>query len=299
MVVYVGLIFVLEINLLVPEAANRPLQELKVTTVWSVGKSGNGLGEISSPLGLAVDKAGQVYLADRGNHRVQQFSSNGIAIATWSGDISNQIPFVEPSDIVIDTKSEIVWVLDAGNGWIYKMGTDGKMTAVISGANLQLYNPRGLAISTSGDIFVADTGGGRILHLDKQGNVVASWGEPGSGSNQFRDPIGIVIQDDDLFIADVDNQRIVHYTLDGQQIGTFSIGEGSTWLDCDRLGHIFVSSAQTQEISVYDFSGELISKLIPEKDFPPIAGLAGIASTQDGYLYAVGSTQLSQFKIDW
>jgi len=62
----------------------------------------------------------------------------------------------------------MVWVLDSGNGWIYRLGADGKMEAVINGAKLLLYNPKGLAIGSSGDIFVADTGGARILHLDKK-----------------------------------------------------------------------------------------------------------------------------------
>jgi hypothetical protein len=50
---------------------------------------------------------------------------------------------------------------------------------------------------------------------------------------------------------------------------------------------------------VYDYSGILVSELTPGKEIPTIDGLAGIANTQDGYLYAVGSTQLYKFKIEW
>jgi DNA-binding beta-propeller fold protein YncE len=299
LVVYIGLVFVLEINLLVIQTSKSPLQELNVTTVWSVGKSGSGLGEFSSPFGMAVDKTGDIYIADRGNHRVEEFSSDGKAIATWNGDSVNHALFKEPSDIAIDASSGIIWVLDSGNGWIYSLGTDGKMEAVISGANLLMYNPKGLAISPSGDIFVADTGGARILHLDQKGNVIATWGNTGTGSNQFQDPIGINIQNNDLFVVDVNNQRIVHYMLDGKLVGSFNVEEGSVWVDSDGNGHIFVSNAQTKKIAVYDYSGVLVSELTPEKEIPPIDGLAGIVSTRDGYLYAVGSMQLYKFKIEW
>jgi sugar lactone lactonase YvrE len=312
LLIYIGLVFALEINLIARQISSQPLginliarqpssqplQELKVTTVWSVGKSGSGLGEVSSPLGLAVDETGNIYLADRGNHRVAQFSPDGKAITTWAGDNANLIPFIEPSDVAIDPKSGIIWVLDSGNGWIYRLGTDGKMEAAINGAELEMYNPRGLAISSSGDIFVADTGSGRIMHLDQQGNIIKTWDETEFGANPLRDPTGIVIQDNDLFIADVKNQRIVHYTLDGKQVETFSIEEGSTWIDSDSMGHIYVSSAQTEKISIYDFSGTLISELTPEKEIPIIDGLAGIAYTQDGHLYVVGSSQLFKFKIE-
>jgi DNA-binding beta-propeller fold protein YncE len=307
--VYIGWVLILSNDLLPRQAYTespqdspvntQPLQEIKATTVWSVGRSGSGLGEILHPLGLAVDKKGYVYVADRGNQRVAQFSPAGEAITTWSGDSTNQTPFVEPSDIAVDPENGNIWILDSGNGWIYRLGTDGKMEAVISGAELGVYNPRGLAISPSGDIFVTDTGKGRILHLDQQGRVIATWGKPGSGPNQFRDPTGIVIQNNDLFVADANNQRIVHYTLDGKRVGEFKTGEGSYWIDSDNLRHIFVSSAHTQKVTVYDFSGAPVAELIPEENFPVIDGLAGIAIAQNGHLYAVGVAQLSQFEIEW
>jgi len=81
LVVYIGLVFAFEINLLSIQSSKHPLQELKVTRVWSVGQAGSGLGEFSSPFGVAVDKTGDIYVADLGNHRVEEFSPDGKAIA--------------------------------------------------------------------------------------------------------------------------------------------------------------------------------------------------------------------------
>jgi DNA-binding beta-propeller fold protein YncE len=173
------------------------------------------------------------------------------------------------------------------------------MMAAISGANLQMYSPRGLAISQVGDIFVADTGMGRIQHLDQKGNRIAEWGAPGTEPDQFLEPTGITIQGDDLFVADSNNQRISHYTLDGQMIGSFKTGLGTAWIDTDGQGHIFAASTQSQKITIYDYSGKPVSELTPEKEIPSIPGLAGIATTEDGRLYAAGNTMLFQFKIQW
>ncbi|HWQ04816.1 MAG TPA: glycosyltransferase 87 family protein [Longilinea sp.] len=296
LILYIGVVFILEIKLL----ATQPLlKEINITTVWSEEMVGDHVENPPSPLGLAVDQNGQIYVTDRGNQQVIQFSAAGKIMTTWSGDDTGQTPFVEPSDIAIDAESGNIWILDAGNGWIYTLGTDGKMVAAINGANLQMYSPRGLAISPGGDIFVADTGMGRIQRLDQQGNRIAVWGEPGTKPDQFLEPTGIAIQGNDLFIADANNQCIKHYTLDGKLIGTFKSGLGTAWIDTDGHGHIFAASTQTQKITIYDYAGKPISELLPEKEIPSISGLAGIVATEGGQLYAAGAVELFQFKIQW
>ena len=296
LILYIGLVFALEIKLL----ATQPLlKDINITPIWSVEMIGDHVKNPPSSLGLAVDQKGQIYVTDRENRQVIQFSAAGEFLTTWPGDDTGQTPFVEPSDIAVDPTSGNIWVLDAGNGWIYRLGTDGKMEAAINGANLQMYSPRGLAISSAGDIFVADTGMQRIQRLDQQGNRIAVWGEPGTEPDQFTEPIGIAIQDNDLFVADANNQRIAHYTLDGKLVGTFKTSLGTAWIDTDGHGHIFASSTQNQKITIYDFSGKPVSELSPEKEIPVIPGLAGIAVTQDGRLFATGSTMLCQFTIQW
>ena len=49
--------------------------------VWSMNLSGNG--QFNVPAGVAVDHAGNVYVADQGNNRIQKFDSIGKFIATW------------------------------------------------------------------------------------------------------------------------------------------------------------------------------------------------------------------------
>ena len=54
--------------------------------IWTVGSSGDGFGEFNRPAGVTVDRHGDVYVADRGNHRVQQFDLNGRYVDRFIGD---------------------------------------------------------------------------------------------------------------------------------------------------------------------------------------------------------------------
>ncbi len=301
-IAYVGLIFVLGFGLLYPPVAamlSQPQQSFQVQAIWSVGKNGSGLGEFDAPLGLGVDNEGNIYLADRGNHRLEKFLPDGTPITVWSGDSDGKVPFIEPSGIAIDPNSNLVWVLDAGNGWIYRLQPGGKLEAVIDGSKFGFYNPRGLAISHSGDLFVADTGSARVCQLSPKGELLAQWGNFGTKKLQFQDPVGIAIQGNDIFIADDINQRTVHYDLNGKWIGSWGIQAGSSWLTADNAGHILISNSENGKISIYDLDGKLVGELNPGKELLSMGNLTGIAATKDGRVYVVGENHLAQYKMDW
>jgi|GEM_PF-1618421 len=306
MVAYTGLILWMGVRTLIPAASGVAVEPTRVEAqrvqaelVWAVGKNGSGLGELAAPLDLTVDPQGNIYIADRGNHRVQKFSPDGTPADEWAGDDLGEHPFVEPSGVAVDPGSELVWVVDSGSGWIYRLEPDGKLEAAIDGSALGLYNPRGLAIDSSGDLFVADTGGARILRLDPMGKLLATWGEVGTKTGQFQEPTGMAIHGNNLFVADVSNRRVVHSDLDGKWIGSWATEEGSAWIAVDDSGRVFVSSSHNAEVSIYDVDGNLLGVLRPEEEIDYIEGLTGIAAAQDGWIYIVGSSKLYHYKVVW
>jgi DNA-binding beta-propeller fold protein YncE len=81
----------------------------------------------------------------------------------------------------------------------------------------QLREPRGVAISASGHIYVCDFGNDRIQEFDEQLKFVRQWGSTGSGPGQFRQPCGIAVgPDGTVFVADTWNQRVQAFSPDGR-----------------------------------------------------------------------------------
>jgi len=54
--------------------------------VLQFGTSGSGRGELSRPAGVSIDKHGDIYVADRGNHRIQLFGQNGNFVDVFTGN---------------------------------------------------------------------------------------------------------------------------------------------------------------------------------------------------------------------
>jgi DNA-binding beta-propeller fold protein YncE len=82
-------------------------------------------------------------------------------------------------------------------------------------SNLRPYDfwgPRDVAIDAEGNVWVADTGNGRILKFASDASFLGSWGKGGSEPGQFREPVGIEIAaNGDIFVADAWNGRIQRF----------------------------------------------------------------------------------------
>jgi DNA-binding beta-propeller fold protein YncE len=81
------------------------------------GSYGTGNGQFISPSGIATDHAGNVYVIDGGNNRVQKFDSNGTFITTWGSYGTGNGQFISPSGIATDHAGN-VYVIDGGNNRI-------------------------------------------------------------------------------------------------------------------------------------------------------------------------------------
>jgi DNA-binding beta-propeller fold protein YncE len=128
----------------------------KFIAAW--GKHGKAAGEFDTPHGLALDSAGRVYVADRGNNRIQIFEPDGKFVTEWK-------QFGRPSDVAID-KNDKIYVADSQSNSTtnsgFKQGIrigsvkDGKVTAFIPEPS-------------------AEAGGGEGVGVDDGGNLYASW----------------------------------------------------------------------------------------------------------------------------
>jgi streptogramin lyase len=85
------------------------------------GASGSGDGQLFNPFGVEVDTAGNVYVADTDNDRIQEFDSSGTFLTRWGIAGSGEGQFDSPEGVTVDS-SGYVYVVDTGNDRIQKFG---------------------------------------------------------------------------------------------------------------------------------------------------------------------------------
>ena len=129
------------------------------------GGTGGGDGEFHCPGGIAVDGEGFVYVVDIGNCRVQKFTKEGLLIDRWGNKGNGFGEFQFPSGIAAshshaDDGHTFLYVADSLNRRVQKFTTDGQFLLAFGSqgrAGGQFENPRSIALTPDGTLFVVDT----------------------------------------------------------------------------------------------------------------------------------------------
>jgi tripartite motif-containing protein 71 len=103
------------------DSVNSPIlaqqDEYSFITKWGSETPGTGDGQFINPVGLATDSSDNIYVADRGNNRIQKFDSDGNFITKWGTPGIGDGQFEEPTGIAVDSLDN-VYVVDRGNSRI-------------------------------------------------------------------------------------------------------------------------------------------------------------------------------------
>jgi hypothetical protein len=178
-----------------------------------LGTKGTGNGQFEYPYGVAVDSSGSVFVVDRGNDRVQKFSSAGTFIKTWGTKGTGIGQFKGPLALSIDSSGN-VFVTDTSNNRVQEFTNRGEFIRTWGTSY-----PYGVAVDSSGSVFVVGNLNDRIQKYTNTGGFVTSWGGPGTGPGQFIGPAyldvtnpGTVIFKEYVYVADTLNNRIQVFT---------------------------------------------------------------------------------------
>jgi sugar lactone lactonase YvrE len=226
-------------NVYVADSFNHRIRKVTpagiVSTVAGSGvygfADGDGIAaQFYSPRGVAVDGAGNIYVADAINHRIRKISPAGI-VTTLAGSISgntdgnvSDAKFSGPTGITVDASGNI-YVADTGNHRIRKITSAGEVSTVAGstsgisegvGTLARFNGPTGVTLDASGNFYVADEENERIRKITPDGTVstLAGGYVPGFTNGigedaQFRSPTGIALDaSGNIYVADRHNHSI-------------------------------------------------------------------------------------------
>jgi serine/threonine protein kinase/DNA-binding beta-propeller fold protein YncE len=97
------------------------LPSFRVLRTW--GTNGTSLGQFASPVGVAVDRQGNIFVVDAYTCRVQELSPTGKLLAAWGRPGTKPGEFRNPQGIAVDTQGN-VYVADTGNNRVQKFAAD-------------------------------------------------------------------------------------------------------------------------------------------------------------------------------
>ena len=186
--------------------------------------------ELDNPLGIALDSAGNLYIADQVNHRVREVTAGTISTVAGDGTegfygdaaAATSAELDLPSGVVVDSKGNI-YIADTNNCVIRKVsggtittyvGSNTNYTVNCGGEgdhglaiNAELDHPIGLALDAAGDLYIADTNNDRIRIVNAvTGNITSL----STGSYILNSPKGVAVDAaGNVYIADTNNSRIL------------------------------------------------------------------------------------------
>ena len=234
----------------------------KVYGLFELSK-GASRGQFNLPRGIATDSAGNFYVADTANYRIQKFGPDGKFLATIGNGKGNGDGQFNPINeggvgtgiggIAVDAAGNI-YAADTWNHRIQKFGPDGKFLAkwgeFISladpnaagdaGRDTKFYGPRGVAIGPDGNVYVTDTGNKRVSIFDPNGKFLRqissnltperiaqnyAFNQPG----EMNEPIGIAVDaQGNVYVADSLNKRIQKFDATGKFVAQWPV-PGTNW----------------------------------------------------------------------
>jgi sugar lactone lactonase YvrE len=231
---------------------------------------GVGDGKLAGPTDIALAPNGDLFVLDRGQHRVQRFNQEGKYLSKFGtkGTINGQ--FEGPVSIAIDATGNL-YVSDRGNNRIQKFNESGTFVKAFGSsgsADGQLAAPGQIAIDATGNLYVADTGNKRIQKFNSNGEYLAKIGSGGTGDGQFSEPVGIDIgPGGKIWVADRSLNRVTQFNEAGgfvQKFGSTGSGDGqfngADGIEVDSRGNVFVVDQSNGRIEQFSQSGKYLTK---------------------------------------
>jgi DNA-binding beta-propeller fold protein YncE len=201
--------------------------EYEVLEGWEQLPEGWSFVEVA---GVAVDSRDRVYVFNRGEHPIIVFDKDGRFLDAWGEGV-----FSSAHGIFID-RHDHVYCADNFDHTVRKFTTDGELLMMLgdparpadtgfavgrspvqyAGGPFNMVT--NVAVSASGEMFISDGyGNARVHRFSPSGELLSSWGAPGSGPGEFNLPHSIAVdRGGRVYVADRENNRIQIFSAAGE-----------------------------------------------------------------------------------
>ncbi|XP_019620296.1 PREDICTED: tripartite motif-containing protein 2-like [Branchiostoma belcheri] len=251
--------------------------DVKGNPVLTIGQKGNGVGELNGPIGVAVDKEGNIAVVERYNKRVQVFDGHkGHSLSTFAIDGEN------PFGIDVDSGGRILvtsWGEDHG---LRRYSKEGKLLDTFK-PDCLLY-PHGFAVLQDGRMVVLDNKQKSCLLLKHDGSIIRE-----IGKGHLKRPAFVSLDESRgvLFVTDSSANKLFAFDLEGNLTLDFSRqgGNGGKLKNpfgvmVDPAGNIIVANSGDGRVQIFGADGRF------KRTVATVMGgsATGIALTTDGYI---------------
>jgi len=242
-----------------------------------------GSGTFAWPTGIAVQDNGAIFLADSMHNQIKVVTAAGV-VTTFAGSgtagttdgASSSAKFNQPTGLAYDAARRLLYVCDSGNNRIRRIGADGSVSTFAgsvagfldaSGTAARFRSPSGIAVDSTGALYVADSGNHRIRMISPAG-VVSTFAGSAEGfqdgtaaSARFDTPIGVALDaDGSVYVADALNKAVrkikggtvstvVRTTTQAPPRLLFPVA-----IAIDEQGRLLVSDSGTDTIDLVDLT---------------------------------------------
>jgi sugar lactone lactonase YvrE len=264
---------------------------LKVANGMLTRVAGTAAGQLGSPSGIALDGTGALFIADNLNCRILKMSGATVTTVAGGGTafgddgLATRALLTNPQGVAVDAAGELYLVdLDrvrmvskgtittvAGNGGDGYQGDNGPATAAM------LSSPTGVAVSATGDYYIADTVNNRVRMVSN--GVITT--VAGNGTNDFTGynatatsaavgmPAGVAVDSNgDLYITDA--RRILKVSKG--KVTTLGGLAGAQGIAVDTAGRVYVADPSSHRVSVLTPAGTVCAVTVAAPAVSPVAG---------------------------
>jgi outer membrane protein assembly factor BamB len=210
--------------------------------------------EVGAMSAVAVDREhGFIYVLHRGGTPLLRFDKKGQYLGGWGAGL-----FKVAHGLRID-KDGNLWITDNGLNIVRKFTPNGNLLLTIDEASGKLKSPDDLVIASNGDLYIADTGNGRIIHTTAAGKFISQFGAKGKEPGQFTTAHGLAIDKDDrIYVADRGNNRVEVFNADGTFVAVWA-GFGNPFGLLEWRNSLFISEGDINKIFEMDRTGKIVS----------------------------------------